>query len=121
MYLSCCAEGFPFKSRLGLRLHRAQAAVRLDAFRLKHARQHRSVMSEEEEEGIHYVEKTFFYWFSVREIANVLRDNLASIKTPYCPLRCDYSHALRAASHNYYCVLQTRISHAHNIRSCHES
>ncbi|KAL1247710.1 hypothetical protein QQF64_023086 [Cirrhinus molitorella] len=70
-------------------------------------------MSEEEEvvvveeEGIHYVEKTLFYWFSVREMANVLRDNLASIKTPCCPLRCEeprwrfrdnvpYSHALRA-------------------------
>lgn len=92
----------PFKSRQGLRLHRAEAALRLDAFRLKHERQHRSVMSEEEEEvveeeGIHYVEKTLFYWFSVREMANVLRDNLASIKTPYCPLRCEYSHALRAS------------------------
>ncbi len=115
----------PFKSHQGLRLHRAQLELRLNAFRLKHERQHRSVMSEEEEEeeeeeGIHYVEKTLFYWFSVREMANVLRDNLASIKTPYCPLRCDYSHALRA-SHNYYRALQTRISHVHNIRSCRES
>ncbi|CAM4734962.1 unnamed protein product [Leuciscus chuanchicus] len=41
---------------------------------------------DEEEEGIHYVEKTLFYWFSVRGMANVLRDNLASIKTPCWPL-----------------------------------
>lgn len=91
----------PFKSRQGLRLHRAEAAIRLDAFRLKHERQHRSVMSEEEEveeEGIHYVEKTLFYWFSVREMANVLRDNLASIKTPYCPLRCEDAKRLAGVS-----------------------
>lgn len=80
----------PFNSRQGLRLHRAEAAIRLDAIRLRHERQQRSVMSEEEEEGIHYVEKTLFYWFSVRGMANVLRDNLASIKTPYCPLRCSH-------------------------------
>lgn len=80
----------PFNSRQGLRLHRAEAAIRLDAIRLKHERQHRSVMSEEE--GIHYVEKTLFYWFSVRGMANVLRDNLASIKTPYWPLRCAHFH-----------------------------
>lgn len=107
----------PFKSRQGLRLHRAEAA-----FRLKHERQHRSVMSEEEveeeEEGIHYVEKTLFYWFSVREMANVLRDNLASIKTPYCPLRCEYSHArlipsqllLRAANTHQSCTQHQELS-----------
>lgn len=116
MYLSCYAEGFPFKSRQGLRLHRAEAA-----FRLKHERQHRSVMSEEEvveEEGIHYVEKTLFYWLSVREMANVLRYNLASIKTPHCPLRCEYSHArlipsqllLRAANTHQSCTQHQELS-----------
>ncbi|KAK2867402.1 hypothetical protein Q8A67_025519 [Cirrhinus molitorella] len=58
-------------------------------------------MSEEEEvvvveeEGIHYVEKTLFYWFSVREMANVLRDNLASIKTPCCPLSLRKVHEVK--------------------------
>ncbi len=102
----------PFKSHQGLRLHRAQAELRLNAFRLKHERQHRSVMSEEEEEeeeGIHYVEKTLFYWFSVREMANVLRDNLASIKTPYCPLRC-VSQLPRAANRHQSCTQHQELS-----------
>jgi len=83
-----------FNSRQGLSLlHHAEAASRFDAIRLKRERQHLSVMSEEEEdeeEEIHYAEKTLFYWFSVRGMANVLRDNLASIKTPHWPLRCGY-------------------------------
>lgn len=97
----------PFNSRQGLRLHRAEAAIRL-----KHERQHRSVMSEEEEEGIHYVEKTLFYWFSVRGMANVLRDNLASIKTPYCPLRCEY---LACISMTMSYILDTRVSFRENF------
>lgn len=109
----------------GLPLQITPGTPRLDAIRLKRERQHRSVMSEEEEEdedeeeeGIHYVEKTLFYWFSVREMANVLWDNLASIKTPSSPQRCEES---RWYFHDYvphsYCVLQTHISHVYNVQS----